>query len=1059
MSAALHSWAEWSGQLGFLWEIGVKSTLILAITFVLHFLLKRRQAIVCTAVWNAALLALLILAVTGWIGPRFVLPLPVAVPFSQISSPATVPAPDHARSGGEAMYSIMAVEGGPRFSPPTVNSGAPAEGLSIVTGDSQLPGAEVPQEGEGAFPGWLLVALGCGISIGMARLLLSLAAVNRLRREAQPVTNVAWRASVDQLSRDLGIHREVRILASAGVNVPLVVGVIRPCILVPRPLSEQPQNIHIKAILAHELAHVSRGDYAWQLIYRIVQALYWYQPLIWLVGRPLSLAREQACDEYAVHAVGGSGRYASALLAMAEQMVRRRSPSLGLAVTGTPKIAIRLQAIRSSRGSNVCKMDKLPTLALLGIGVMLGYGLAVSVLQAETAPSEKSPAIQDSQGAQDSGQAVEPGDTSDSFFDQYGDPLPPETLLRLGTTRFRQGGYSASSVAYSPSRNVLASSDGQSIVLWDADTGRRVREIPVKFPPNRHIVQGAKQVEKIAFSPVSDELAAACSDGIVRFVRIWNLETNEETSFEYHPYMGIVSDGIQRSFCYSPDGQHLSLITGGLVLVFHKDSGQVIEKINPRQGRATSCLTWTPDGNFIAFGKIDPAVELWNIRTGEFVRTFGLDGYEFALSLAVSPDGKTLAAGCKEGSGAWSKVGLWDLATGELRRTLPCEGDPIAVRFLADGETLISASEDGHVEFWDVTSGQRVDRIEAGLGVTRDAALSSTEESFALATVASEIRQWDVQTRQQKLTDFIGHKTEVQAVAYSPDGTVIATGARDGETFLWDAQQGTRLRSFASTRYPTLAFNISGNLLATAGLANGKTYIWDVRTGTQLHVLEHGIQNVHQVAFSRAEDELIVIGSHSSSPYDSRPIPSRLQVWDAKAGRRLKDSPYLTPTVLSMETVSDGQSVVLATADHTGSRALQIVNFQTGQSQALLQGHTAAVDDVDYKNGLMVSASLDNTIRLWEVASRKSLAMFHGHAHKITGVALSPHGDLVASCDLGGSIRLWNTTTQQKIYEYENTGYGCNALCFSPDGTRLVSAMKNATAIVWDTSKYVNTNP
>ena len=61
MSAALHSWAEWSGQLGFLWEIGVKSTLILATAFVLHFLLKQRQAIVRAVVWNAALLALLIL--------------------------------------------------------------------------------------------------------------------------------------------------------------------------------------------------------------------------------------------------------------------------------------------------------------------------------------------------------------------------------------------------------------------------------------------------------------------------------------------------------------------------------------------------------------------------------------------------------------------------------------------------------------------------------------------------------------------------------------------------------------------------------------------------------------------------------------------------------------------------------------------------------------------------------------------------------------------------------------------------------------------------------------
>ena len=136
--------------------------------------------------------------------------------------------------------------------------------------------------------------------------------------------------------------------------MPVVVGWLRPMILLPDPPDSGDPAEHVEAILLHELAHVRRGDYAWNLLLRVIEAAYWPHPLVWLLGRAVVESRERACDAFCVHQMGGTSDYREALLAMAEGMIHRPGPALGLAMAGRSRLGRRVREIDRGRSESRC---------------------------------------------------------------------------------------------------------------------------------------------------------------------------------------------------------------------------------------------------------------------------------------------------------------------------------------------------------------------------------------------------------------------------------------------------------------------------------------------------------------------------------------------------------------------------------------------------------------------------------------------------------------------------------------------------------------------------------
>jgi beta-lactamase regulating signal transducer with metallopeptidase domain len=165
------------------------------------------------------------------------------------------------------------------------------------------------------------------------------------RRNASPAAD-EWQQTVARLARALGIDRTIELLHSAAVDVPTVLGWMRPVILLPMTLSGlSPEQIEM--ILAHELAHIRRHDFLVNLMQSVVETLLFYHPAVWWISARIRIEREHCCDDAAVAVGGNALQYARALTRLEE--LRGATPQLALGANGGSLLE-RIRRVAGIRG-------------------------------------------------------------------------------------------------------------------------------------------------------------------------------------------------------------------------------------------------------------------------------------------------------------------------------------------------------------------------------------------------------------------------------------------------------------------------------------------------------------------------------------------------------------------------------------------------------------------------------------------------------------------------------------------------------------------------------------
>jgi len=177
-------------------------------------------------------------------------------------------------------------------------------------------------------PLWLLGV--CGLSL---RLALAWLWVERMRRRALLPVAEAVAARTRELAHRLSVSRPVRVVQSARVQVPSIVGWLRPVILLPASALTGLSPAHLDAVIAHELAHVRRHDFAVNVLQTAAEILLFYHPACWWISRRIRAEREHCCDDIAVSLCGDRLVYATAL---ADLEALRGSTALALAATDGP---------------------------------------------------------------------------------------------------------------------------------------------------------------------------------------------------------------------------------------------------------------------------------------------------------------------------------------------------------------------------------------------------------------------------------------------------------------------------------------------------------------------------------------------------------------------------------------------------------------------------------------------------------------------------------------------------------------------------------------------------
>ena len=163
---------------------------------------------------------------------------------------------------------------------------------------------------------WIVGLWTLGVAICAMRPALSWVAISQLRRKGTTPVSPELLEVLRRVSQVIGVTLQVQLLQSKLVHVPIVVGYLRPLILLPVSLLSNFPVAQLEAILAHELAHVHRHDFLVNLWQTIVETLFFYHPAVWWISQRIRIEREHCCDDLVVQVLGNPGEYGRALLAI-----------------------------------------------------------------------------------------------------------------------------------------------------------------------------------------------------------------------------------------------------------------------------------------------------------------------------------------------------------------------------------------------------------------------------------------------------------------------------------------------------------------------------------------------------------------------------------------------------------------------------------------------------------------------------------------------------------------------------------------------------------------------
>jgi WD40 repeat protein len=650
--------------------------------------------------------------------------------------------------------------------------------------------------------------------------------------------------------------------------------------------------------------------------------------------------------------------------------------------------------------------------------------------------------------------------------------VPDDTLEPI---RFIETGAPVWSLAFSSAADsgegLLAGglADGR-VRLWRVADGSLVRTL-----------EGHNYgVISVAFGPRHEELllASASAD---RTVRLWRVNDGQTLAIlEGHAH--VVEQVAFSPATGSQEGLLASASMDGTVGLWHvsgcgHESGPCGVLAHTLRGSATTLnsLSFSLDGTLLAAGSAEGVVQLWRIagcapggmpqtaqECGALLHTLVGPG-DGVSAVAFTPrlGSALLAAGGMDGT-----LQLWDTsactaatsassespldACARLVKALPVhEGAVNGLAFSPDGDSLVTSGLDQTVRVWAV-SGCAPDLAE---------------------TCGAPLRTLE------------GYSGRVNGVAFSPDGKLLAAGLEGHAAGLWrvsDCLTDPKSSEAAECGPPlhplgghtgdvdSVAFSPDGSILATGdskrvdlGVWDSTVRLWRVSDGVLLQTwpgqrTDMGSCAVyrHSIAFSPQDGALVASGSHDNL----------VRLWRASDGQLLRALPGHQGALLSVAFSPDGQRLASAAWEDETVQLWDVAGCSRGPEACgtrplVLEGHAGIVLSVAFSPSgeLLASGAADGTLRLWRASNGAALHAVTGDAGALLGLAFSPDGKLLASGGVDGSVQVWQVSGcgawSRGCGTLLHTSKGhtgrVNSVAFSPDGALLASGSDDGTLRLW----------
>ncbi|BEI82489.1 hypothetical protein CcaverHIS002_0303570 [Cutaneotrichosporon cavernicola] len=322
-----------------------------------------------------------------------------------------------------------------------------------------------------------------------------------------------------------------------------------------------------------------------------------------------------------------------------------------------------------------------------------------------------------------------------------------------------------------------------------------------------------------------------------------------------------------------------------------------------------------------------------------------------------------------------------------------------ALRFSADGKTLVSAGADGYVHLWDAKSGVHQRALRCHHTGINDISLSpdglyfctasddNTALVFASDPLVDAVTGDDrVHTHAVPLRTLSGHTATVLCVAYGPRSNLLVTGSYDESAIVWDVRRGRALRTLPAHADAiwSVGWDAEGALVIT-GSADGLIRLWDVNTGQCLKTLDNESNSPVSSASLTPSSFHILTACLSSA----------IRVYSLHTGKVLK-------TLRAPEYVCERfpSPVIVFGAERKENDAMDVDSAVP--SAAPSPGRTKG------PAALVVAGSENGSVVLWDMQERRVVAVLNGHTSAVVALAVSPDGTIASgSLEPERSIRLW----------------------------------------------------
>lgn len=513
--------------------------------------------------------------------------------------------------------------------------------------------------------------------------------------------------------------------------------------------------------------------------------------------------------------------------------------------------------------------------------------------------------------------------------------------------------------------------------------------------------------------------------------------------------------GPVSSLFFSPDGKTLiSHASDSTVRRWEVATGKEMHKFQGPDRFVGNAKAISRDGKFLAIAAETREINLWDVTAGKKIRQFrGHKGD--IIGITFSADGKLLASVSSNHAGSDHSVIIWDVVTAKEHFRFHPAGQVRGLVFSPDGSKIVSGIDGGlvHIRTIGTFKGELQLRghAENGAGVSTLAILPDGR----ILAAGGDHRQttiflWEMETG-KVLHRIEGHSGSITALAFSPDGKTLISGAVPGATgtsrkqlvALWDVTTGKEIRRLGGTAHVQgpFAFSPDGKVLAAGSYSS--IQLWDLATGDLLNRSAAHKEGVCRIAFS--PDGKTV----ATSSYDGG-----VRTWETGTGKHLRmlaDRPWGVPHVAF---ASQGKHLVFAELD------CRIAEVETGKEVRKLEfGENERPEHISADGQTLVTESGRGLVRVWEITAGKEIAQLKVEP-SATVLALSSDGKTLLfqpRDESDPAIRVWDVASKKVVrtlsFPDDFQGIGgpdVRSAVFSPDGKDVAFVVQGSRVALWN---------